>query len=116
MFPNSETLHCTSDSEVKEELYVVCGKGTLVCQRKGCKEYSNICGKTKLLNLRYQSSSSGTNPLGSDIVPRYLYVSGLDRIDRITGPGPGFGLRANRMIEPDSHRAVDTCTLQYGHL
>ena len=29
---------------------------------------------------------------------------------------PGLGFRANWMIKPDSHCAVDTCTLQYGHL
>ena len=69
-----------------------------------------------LLNLCYQSSSSSTNLLGSDIVPMYLFVSSLDWIDWTTRLRPGLGLRANQMIEPDLHPAVDTCTLQYGHL
>ena len=69
-----------------------------------------------LLNLHYQSSSSGTNLLGSNTVLMYLFVSGLDQIHQTTGLGPRLRLRANWMIEPDSHHAVDTCTLQYGHL
>ena len=69
-----------------------------------------------MLNLCYQSSSSGINPLGSDKVLIYLFVSSLNWIYWTTGLGPGLGLRANQMIEPDSHHAVDTCILQYGHL
>ena len=69
-----------------------------------------------MLNLCYQSSSSGTNPLGSNIVLMFLFVSSLDWIHWTTGLGPGLGLRANQMIKPDSHCAVDICTLQYGHL
>ena len=69
-----------------------------------------------LLNLCYQSSSSGTNSLGSDTISMYPFVSSLDWIDWTTGLRPGLGLKANQIIEPDSHPAVDTCTLQYGHL
>ena len=69
-----------------------------------------------LLNLHYQSSSSGTNLLGSNTVLMYLFVSGLDQIHQTTGLGPRLRLRANWMIEPDSHCAIDTCRLQYGHL
>ena len=69
-----------------------------------------------MLNLCYQSSSSSINPLGSDTVLTYLFISVLDQFHQTTGLRPGLGFRANQMIEPDSHHAVDTCTLQNGYL
>ena len=64
-----------------------------------------------VLNLCYQSSNSDISLLGSNTVLTYLFISALDQINQTTRFRPRLGFRANQMIKPDSHCAVDTYTL-----